>query len=331
MNVLILEPNPKYQEELRALCTIEPELRITVVDSTLSAAVTLLQSTYDVVITDYQAALQDDHYLITYCQNATPPIPILFTLAESELQTPSAQYWVGSADYMFKPFVTQDLLFRLRRLCQLSTPTALIITPHEDLAQQVQWALSGQGILTFVIPNRATFAEAMVTHSPRVILWDVLSDTAASAHVADELTQHAALIAISPLSGLSAPQTQALLKSHDYIGIPFAPIDLETRVKKILRHHFAPATISATPQQTEMDQLKVALHHEIRNPLTSIMIGAQALAHQFPEGTAEKNVLTTIENSSQRIKSIMDALSSAKPPFAVEHYVDGVQMLKLPW
>ena len=72
----------------------------------------------------------------------------------------------------------------------------------------------------------------------------------------------------------------------------------------------------------------MALHHEIRNPLTSILIGSQALTHQFKDGSPEKAVLNGIETCSRRIKEVMDSLGNLKQ-FVVDDYVDGIEMINL--
>lgn len=336
MKVLVAEPDLSSQETLRWAFYHEAGVELVFVQTAFAAVVQLLQSSFDLAVFDAQIAQEQSGFLPQYCQNSESKIPVLFTLTDQQLQQPSTQVLVSQGDYIFKPFSSQDLLYRVKRLCKSSPTSVILCTPHEDLSQQVQWALAASGIIVWTHANPSTIFELITSKSAKAVLWDIQSLDVQAMGLIEAVRARCPVVMLAPLTGLSAEQAQVAMQVDDYVCLPFTPIDLETRLKKQIHNRMIqdptamPQAHVPSAKENELEHLKVTLHHEIRNPLTSILIGAQALAHQFDEGSPEKNVLTTIEKSSQRIKGLMDSLASNQT-FEVAEYVGGVQMLKLPW
>jgi len=74
-------------------------------------------------------------------------------------------------------------------------------------------------------------------------------------------------------------------------------------------------------------QIYVSLHHEIRNPLTTILIGSQLLDTMKLKET-EKKIISEIISCSKRIRDIMDSLGKMKN-IVLEDYVKGTKMVKM--
>jgi len=330
MNILIFDSDTTVQETIQWTFYHEQSISFQLANTIKEATQLLLTTAIDLIIMDAKYLLDQENGIISICQNALHKVSILCTISESELNAPGIQLQLGAQDYIFKPFSAQDLMFRVRKLCHINPPTVLLVSAYEDVIQQVTWALSNSGISVWATQDTANLKENYYLRQARAIICDSQFITAQNKSFLDQAKKLGPVLTLAPLGALSAEQTASVLDSDDFVNIPFSPIHLETRLKKLLRRpQTPPPFISEEPtERKEMDQLKIALHHEIRNPLTSILIGAQALAHQFQDGTTEKNVLNTIETSSHRIKTIMDALSNNQN-FEVEEYTDGIQMLKL--
>ncbi|MCP4049103.1 MAG: hypothetical protein GY730_00120 [bacterium] len=76
------------------------------------------------------------------------------------------------------------------------------------------------------------------------------------------------------------------------------------------------------------EQINVTLHHEISSPLTSIMIGSQALSEWFADGSDEKHVISHIKDCSKRIKETMGSSGNLKN-IIIDEYLDGIKMVNL--
>lgn len=109
--------------------------------------------------------------------------------------------------------------------------------------------------------------------------------------------------------------------THDQnrvIKKPFVEEDIVWKVKK-LSALFAPIESVETEQLFSADdiqkqkdelikQISFALKQELTNPLTSVLIGAQALSRRFDDGTPEKSIVNELEQCARRIRQSLDAL-----------------------
>ena len=162
--------------------------------------------------------------------------------------------------------------------------------------------------------------------------------------------QHLPVILVSTVEEFSSKREGFLIGADDYIVKPFKPEELLLRVDVFLkikkeRDALVLKAVSLTESQTEfldhqndivekekeilLKQVYVTLHHEIRNPLTSVLIGSQILKEKFGKDTPEKKILVEIETCAKRIRDVMDALGELKS-IVLEDYLAGIKMLHLP-
>ncbi len=333
-HILVCDTQSAHYELVKWTFFHDPSIVVEGLTNPLDVAIKLAEKTPDLVILDCQLAMAFDSALATLIQSKN--ISVLYTLSEDDLQNPAMQNLVITGDYCLTPLNEQELANRVQRLCDIPTISVIICTPHMDLAKQVQWGLASTGILVWPHQELESLREAITVHQASAVIWDIQSYETSKATLLHAINQYCPVITLMP-SELDADKLNMAIQTSDFVSLPFTPIDIETRLKKQLRK--TPKKPPASPfaqngtrpktVQTEMDQLKVALHHEIRNPLTSIMIGTQALNPYFQVGTPEKTVLDGIEKSSHRIKAIMDAIATDER-FSVQEYMDGIQMLKIP-
>lgn len=57
-------------------------------------------------------------------------------------------------------------------------------------------------------------------------------------------------------------------------------------------------------------KLQKSLQMDLRNPLTSVLIGSQALGRRFDDGSPEKSIIKELEYSIKKIKQIVDTFGS---------------------
>ncbi len=162
--------------------------------------------------------------------------------------------------------------------------------------------------------------------------------------------QHLPVILVSTVEEFSSKREGFLIGADDYIVKPFKPEELLLRVDVFLkikkeRDALVLKAVSLTESQREfldhqndivekekeilLKQVYVTLHHEIRNPLTSVLIGSQILKEKFGKDTPEKKILVEIETCAKRIRDVMDALGELKS-IVLEDYLAGIKMLHLP-
>lgn len=132
--------------------------------------------------------------------------------------------------------------------------------------------------------------------------------------------------------------------ADDYIVKPFDVPELQMRVDILLRiqrdrYCMLPGadgspSVQSLQSQIELEknkvlqQLYIALHHEIRNPLTGILIGAQILTNHISKQSPERKILDEMENCAKRIRQTMDMLGSMRR-IVVDEYVHGTQMINI--
>lgn len=264
-------------------------------------------------------------------------IPTVIMLYGDDLPLYETQIRLG--DYLVKPFHPQDLLFRLRRqLKPVQSPIhVLAFDPAGWVSADMAPALARLGIVWESFNQDKPLLNRLKEFTPDVIV----SDAALPAHNAQILLD-AVQIAQIPLIGLFANQDQIENSVFydagcDYLVAPVTDRSLLLRLKYILKKKIgvtAPlpersaedASVSLSPDL--MAQVNVTLNHEIRSPLTSILIGAQVLQKRSAATSQEYQIAREIEDASRRIQGTLDNFGSMKR-IVVDDYVNGVTMLNL--
>jgi DNA-binding response OmpR family regulator len=130
--------------------------------------------------------------------------------------------------------------------------------------------------------------------------------------------------------------------ADDYITKPVDFDNLLKRIEQILNMKkeqeklrkkvakITPLTKELIQKEKELiiKQIYVALHHEIRNPLTTILIGSQIMESSTKLQEEEKKVVTEISKCAKRLKEVMDSLCNMKNIY-IDDYIDETKMLKI--
>ena len=124
---------------------------------------------------------------------------------------------------------------------------------------------------------------------------------------------------------------------------PFEADALLLRIKRILKKKLPPRQQKSHPKKTNngdkpssqngntpvlMSHVNVTLNHEIRSPLTSILIGAQVLKKKSEEDSQAYQIAKEIEDASRRIQTTLDDFSQVKN-VVIDDYINGIKMLNL--
>ncbi len=269
-------------------------------------------------------------------------VPVVYLMEPSQL--PQYEDWLllENLDYLLTPVRAMDILLKINTyLPTVVPPQALLIMPVSESMGYLPVLLEA-GIHSYQADTLDVAIKLFHTHHPDIVVLDAsLSfDLIQSIHKdLQTFIQDKGLVFLSISSPELAAQPEFLsLEVCHTFAKPIWPRDVLLRFKQYLKKnkqdrppskkmHQTPISIKDEKEKL-LQQIQVTLHHEIRNPLTSILIGSQALTHQFKEGTPEKAVLIGIETCSRRIKDVMDSLGNLKQ-LVVEDYMEGIEMLNL--
>jgi len=276
-------------------------------------------------------------------------IPILLLLQPDTLEAYTDSLSSPSIDYITQPFYPQDLLLRIKKNALPPTPqtTVALFDPSEMISQDIRkkWQKLGISIHAFIQDNPLlTFIKSK---HPDI----VISDASLPTHNAETLIDTLKSREI-PLVSLFASYSKQLennilySQSDDYSVAPFESEALLLRIKRLikkkaphlpqtkLKKSSSPNGVNNTPATQNgnapalMSQVNVTLNHEIRSPLTSILIGAQVLKKRASEESQEYQIAKEIEDASRRIQNTLDEFGQVKQ-VVIDDYINGIKMLNL--
>ena len=141
------------------------------------------------------------------------------------------------------------------------------------------------------------------------------------------------------VTGRDAPEdVQAALEAgaNDYMMKPLDPAGLmarlaiaERRIALDAERRDAVAQLARAQWLAGIGETAIAVQHEVNNPLTALMIEAQALA-QLGGANAELRALgESIQQQSARIATIVRRLGQLQDPRSVEYLRGGSRMIDL--
>ncbi len=123
--------------------------------------------------------------------------------------------------------------------------------------------------------------------------------------------------------------------ADDYLAKPFAPTDLDIRLRIAERRLAAAASHrSAETQLREarylagIGELSLALQHEINNPLASLLMQTALLRTGTVEAVEVPEMLATVDEQARRVAAVVRRLAQTEAPRAVP-YAEGKQMIDL--
>lgn len=274
-------------------------------------------------------------------------IPVLLFLHADDLSAHAPSFVKDGVDYLIQPFHPQDLLFRLKKNVLPPGPSVRValFDPSGLISQEMRtlWQHLGMSVHLFV--QDKPLMAFIKNEAPDV----VISDAAIPPHNAESLIDALKSRQI-PLFGLFSEQMYQIesnsiyAQADDYSVAPFEGEALLLRLKRILKkkqptaplklkkHLKENASAEALVQNGDtpalMRQVNVTLNHEIRSPLTSILIGAQVIQKGATADSQEYQIAREIEDASRRIQTTLDDFGQVKQ-VVVDDYINGIKMLNL--
>ena len=140
MKVLLAEDEKRMN---RALCEImrQEGYEVTAVDNGEDALYELESDLYDLCVLDVMMPKMNGYHVAKQARKSGIKTPILMLTAKSELDDKVEGLDSGADDYLTKPFMTKELLARLRALGRRNLPTNDGSLSFEDLTLDVKNAV----------------------------------------------------------------------------------------------------------------------------------------------------------------------------------------------
>ncbi len=140
MKVLLAEDEKRMN---RALCEIlrREGYEVTAVDNGEDALFELQSDLYDLCVLDVMMPGMNGYKVAKSARSSGIRTPILMLTAKSELDDKVEGLDSGADDYLTKPFMTEELLARLRALTRRNLPTNDGSLAYEDLSLDVKNAV----------------------------------------------------------------------------------------------------------------------------------------------------------------------------------------------
>ncbi|MBR6051594.1 MAG: response regulator transcription factor [Clostridia bacterium] len=140
MKILLAEDEKRMN---RALCEImrQEGYEVTAVDNGEDALYEIESGVYDLVVLDVMMPGMNGYNVAKQARKSGIKTPILMLTAKSELDDKVEGLDSGADDYLTKPFMTKELLARLRALGRRNLPTNDGGLTYEDLTLDVKNAV----------------------------------------------------------------------------------------------------------------------------------------------------------------------------------------------
>lgn len=140
MKILVAEDEKRMN---RALCEIirQEGYEVASVDNGEDALAEIESGVYDLIVLDVMMPRMSGYYVAKKARAAGVRTPILILTAKSELDDKVEGLDSGADDYLTKPFMTRELLARLRALGRRGIPTNDGSLTYEDLTLDVKNAV----------------------------------------------------------------------------------------------------------------------------------------------------------------------------------------------
>ncbi|NDC83552.1 response regulator [bacterium] len=247
-------------------------------------------------------------------------------------------------EFLFKPFDEASLTIRLERHNYRNIGHILAFDFSSHLDKKLQRYLQRKGFSLSMCPSDKHVEQVISQVQPTCILLDwnlpILNRTKLLKKI-ERFSLPIVLIANSTrMNELSADILQDF---NDIVVAPVVPDELVFRLAAVHIENSdtilnsvprdlptselnLPESNRDFPEKDVLSKLYVTLNHEIRSPLTSIIIGAQALLMRM-EGGDNHHVLSEVVESAKKIRDTLDTLGVSRS-IKVEEYVQGTQMAR---
>ncbi len=297
---------------------------------------------YELILVDYSLSAEITAHLSLY---EIPPAAIIVMITPDECAPALAQRYPSPVDFLMKPFDEPSLKYRIEKNRRHVKGKLLALDVTATLTPTIQHALYIAGYNLSIVESDKLFADAILSERPDMVIVDASLPPLNRDGIIRTLSQHDDILKIAIVDA-KLPTDQFRLWTQygdDFLTKPVSFEELSFRIHRVLPSgisthttipenivHFKPlvkAAVSpvATDPKSLLGKVYVTLHHEIRSPLTGILIGAQALEKQVTPD--QQSVAHEIAESAKKIRDTLDKLAIANNVTS-EEYVNGTQMAK---
>jgi len=204
-----------------------------------------------------------------------------------------------------------------------SEPSVLIVDDQENIRKVTRAMLGNQGYVLYEAGDGQSVLEMVRQFTPDVILLDVLMPGMDGLEVcrvlkADRATRHVPVILVTALDGKEDIAEGLDAGADDFLNKPVSRVELQARVRSHMRIKQQFDALQSALQLRE--DLTRMLVHDMRSPLTSILIFSQLISKA--EGISER-----VARHAQRIHSQAQRLDSFTNDLILAAKMEQGQML----
>jgi signal transduction histidine kinase len=190
-------------------------------------------------------------------------------------------------------------------------PTILIIDDEPDNFDVIETLLDSEGYQLSYVSNGEQALNLLEVFQPDVILLDVMMPQMNGIDFCQKFKlnpqwQHIPVIMVTSLTAKEDLAQCLAVGADDFISKPVNGIELRSRVKSMLRIKQQHDALQETLFLRE--DLSNMIVHDLRNPLTNIILAAEILRVTDFEPERQQQRTTQILASAQRLQSMIDDL-----------------------
>lgn len=338
-SILIIDPSESARGLVKWTGT---QAGYTVTDTTTikEALLYLTTQPYDVVMID--GLLAQDFLL--QIQSVPRPLPITIMLEHDQPIPALSPSHDALVDYLFKPFDETALLFRLEKYRKPIIGKILILDTSNAITPPIQQMIESMGYSLTLLDTDKQLDTIVSELKPDLAIIDTSLPPLNRETVMDALERNKGLKTLAIVDSRLSPLAIGpyIRQCTDFITHPLSAPELRFRIQRLMPtkpitrppqplgltspSQNAPAEApDSRNEKSLLSKIYVTLHHEMRSPLTGILIGAQALSKRVTH--EERPVVSEIIESAKRIRDTLDTLSVSNS-IRSEEYVNGTQMAK---
>ena len=153
---------------------------------------------------------------------------------------------------------------------------------------------------------------------------------------ASDATRHAFLLVVTGRDRVEDLRVALEAGADDYLTKPIDPAQLmarvtiaERRIALDAERRHAVATLARAQWLAGIGETAIAIQHEVNNPLTSLLIEADALARLDGLRPDHRALGEAIREQANRIATIVRRLGKLQDPRSVEYLSGGARMIDL--
>ncbi|MBE9028533.1 hybrid sensor histidine kinase/response regulator [filamentous cyanobacterium LEGE 11480] len=191
----------------------------------------------------------------------------------------------------------------------MNTPSILIVDDEPNNFDVIEVLLSNQGYQMHYAPSGAAAINHLDTFQPDLILLDVMMPGMDGIEVCKQIKtlaqwQAVPIVMVTALSSKSDLAECLAAGANDFISKPVNAIELRARVKSMLRIKQQYDDLQGLLKLRE-DMIRMVIH-DLRNPLSTILLGLELLEVIDYSRDQQKQKLTQITTAAEELHLLID-------------------------